>query len=153
MSTIAINSSVEAAVFKMMTSNTEDIVAKLAEKYGFDHEEAIQLVAPKEIIKKEVTPRKLKEPKEPKKSKDSKKDKPKKAKTGYLLFSDSIRAEVRSELEGWEMGKVMAKEVVKGISIKWGELSDDEKAKWKAHADSIKSGSEGDDSEGNEDDN
>jgi len=152
MSTIAINSSVEAAVFKMMTSNTEEIVAKLAAKYGFDLDEAIQLVAPKEIIKKEVTPRKPKEPKDSKKSKDSKKDKPKKAKTGYLLFSDSIRAEVRSELESQaEDGvKVMAKEVVKGISIKWGELSEEDKAEWKAQADALKSGSEDDDDEEDE---
>ena len=149
MSTIAINQSVEAAVLKMMTSNTEEIVAKLAAKYGFDHDEAIELVIPKEIIKKEITPRKPKESKKTKESKDSKKDKPKKAKTGYLLFSDAIRAEVRSELEAQaEDGvKVMAKEVVKGISIKWGELSEEEKAEWKAQADALKSGSEGEDSD------
>ena len=46
MSSIAINQTVSAAVLKMMTSNTEDIVGKLAEKYGFDREEALALTLP-----------------------------------------------------------------------------------------------------------
>jgi hypothetical protein len=146
MSSIAINQTVELAVLKMMTSNTEDIVTKLAEKYGFDAKEALELTLPKEVVKKEVVPRKSKgspkaEPKSTKGKGKDKEDKPKKAKTGYLLFSDSVRAEVRAELEeaADEGTKVMAKEVVRGIATKWKELSVEEQSEWKTIAEEAKS--------------
>ena len=148
MSSIAINQTVSAAVLKMMTSNTEDIVGKLAEKYGFDREEALALTLPKEVVKKEVTPRKSSPKAETKSIKGkgkAKEEKPKekKAKTGYLLFSDSVRAEVREalELEAEEGVKVMAKDVVRGIAAKWKELSDEEQGEWKEQAAAAKSAS------------
>jgi len=58
MASVIINPTVESAVLKMMTSNTEAIVSKLADKYGFDLEEALELTLPKEVLKKEVLPRK-----------------------------------------------------------------------------------------------
>ena len=149
MSSIAINQTVSAAVLKMMTSNTEDIVDKLAEKYGFDREEALALTLPKEVVKKEVTPRKSSPKAETKsvkgkgKAKEEKEPKAKKAKTGYLLFSDSVRAEVREalEAEAEEGVKVMAKDVVRGIAAKWKELSDEEQGEWKEQAAAAKSAS------------
>ncbi len=148
MSSIAINSSVESAVLKMMTSNATAIVTKLAAKYEFDLDEALQLALPTAVVKKEVVPRKPKdalvsEPKSSKGKGKDKEDKPKKAKTGYLLFSDSVRAEVRDELEAEALvasrsnggsSAVMAKEVVKGIAAKWKELSEEERTEWRAQA-------------------
>ena len=149
MSSIAINQTVSAAVLKMMTSNTEDIVGKLSEKYGFDLEEALALTLPTEVVKKEVTPRKSSPKSETKsikgKGKAAEEDKPKekKAKTGYLLFSDSVRAEVREALEdeAAEGVKVMAKDVVRGIAAKWKELSPEEQGEWKDTAAAAKSAS------------
>ena len=145
-----INSSVESAVLKMMTSNATAIVTKLAAKYDFDLDEALELALPTAVVKKEVVPRKPKDAlvSEPKSTKDkgkgkAKEDKPKKAKTGYLLFSDSVRAEVRDELEAEALvvsrtnggsSAVMAKEVVKGIAAKWKELSEEERTEWRAQA-------------------
>jgi len=153
MSSIAINQTVSAAVLKMITSNTEDIVGRLAEKYGFDLEEALHLTLPKEVVKKEVTPRKSSPKASPKaetksvkgkgKAKEEKEAKAKKAKTGYLLFSDSVRAEVREALEedAEEGVKVMAKDVVRGIAAKWKELSEEEQGEWKDQAAAAKSAS------------
>jgi len=153
MASVIINPTVESAVLKMMTSNTEAIVSKLADKYGFDLEEALELTLPKEVLKKEVLPRKSSPKAEPKstkgkgKAKEEKEEKPKKAKTGYLLFSDTVRAEVRADLEfesAIEGSKIMAKDVVRGIAAKWKELSEEEQEQWKAKAkaDELKSASD-----------
>ena len=149
MSSIAINQTVEAALLKMMTSNAEDIVSKLASKYGFDPQEALQLTIPQEIVKKEVVHRKSKDDSISKSTKTkskgkSKEDKPKKAKTGYLLFSDHVRADVRQELELLSMKDLQAqlsldeepkklepKHVVRGIAAKWAEQDGEEKDEWK----------------------
>jgi hypothetical protein len=73
---------------------------------------------------------------EPKKTKKEKKpvdpNKPKKT-SGYLIYSNSVRAEVKEQLiAGGGEGK--PKEVVQAIAAKWKELGDEEKAVWNEKA-------------------
>ena len=156
-----INSSVERAVLVMVNQEQERIVKVLAEKYGFDEEEAMVSLEAVRIEKKEVTPRKPKEDKpvkakpEPKgkgkaKKEESDEPKPKKAKTGYLLFCDAARASARAKLEreaeGTSGEKVMAKHVVTLLAACWKDLDEEEQAVWKERAQAIKEG-RGDDLE------
>ena len=74
--------------------------------------------------------------KKPKKEKKEKKpvdpNKPKKT-SGYLIYSNSVRAEVKEQLiAGGGEGK--PKEVVQAIAAKWKELGDEEKAVWNEKA-------------------
>ena len=78
----------------------------------------------------------VEEPKKTKKEKKEKKpvdpNKPKKT-SGYLIYSNSVRAEVKEELiAGGGEGK--PKEVVQAIAAKWKELGDEEKAVWNEKA-------------------
>jgi hypothetical protein len=117
----------------------------MAEKYGFDCEDAlrelnleeIKLVrkrgpSPKKETEKSVTKKGTKE-KKPKKEEG---DKPKRAKTGYLLFQDDVREEVREgmakEVEAGE--KLKPQEVVKAIAALWKELTKDDQEVWKTRA-------------------
>ena len=78
----------------------------------------------------------VEEPKKTKKEKKEKKpvdpNKPKKT-SGYLIYSNSVRAEVKEQLiAGGGEGK--PKEVVQAIAAKWKELGDEEKAVWNEKA-------------------
>ncbi|MHC5181756.1 MAG: hypothetical protein ACYSOW_07800 [Planctomycetota bacterium] len=162
MASMMINSSVERAVLVMVNQEQERIVKVLAEKYGFDLEEAMgSLAAISSVEKKEVTPRKPKEDKpvkvkpEPKgkgkaKKEESDEPKPKKAKTGYLLFCDAARASARTKLEceaeETTGEKVMAKHVVTLLATCWKDLGEEAQAMWKERAQAIKEG-RGDDLE------
>jgi hypothetical protein len=78
----------------------------------------------------------VEEPKKTKKTKKEKKpvdpNKPKKT-SGYLIYSNSVRAEVKEQLiAGGGEGK--PKEVVQAIAAKWKELGDEEKAVWNEKA-------------------
>ena len=70
--------------------------------------------------------------KKTKKSKKEKKpvdpNKPKKT-SGYLLYSGSVRAEVKQELID-NGGEGKPKEVIQAIAAKWKQLTDEEKAVW-----------------------
>ena len=83
-----------------------------------------------------------KAPKKPKKSKDDD-DKPKKKRTsGYILYSNAHRDEVKDSLtEGDEKPKNT--DIMKKLAENWKALEDDEKEKWNTKAKEIK----GDDSE------
>jgi hypothetical protein len=77
-----------------------------------------------------------KKPKKEKKEKKEKKpvdpNKPKKT-SGYLIYSNSVRAEVKEQLiAGGGEGK--PKEVVQAIAAKWKELGDEGKAVWNEKA-------------------
>ena len=161
MASMMINSSVERAVLVMVNQEQERIVKVLAEKYGFDEDEAMECLEAVRVEKKEVTPRKPKEDKpvkakpEPKgkgkaKKEESDDPKPKKAKTGYLLFCDAARASARAKLEreAEETGgeKVMAKHVVTLLAACWKDLDEEAQAVWKERAQAIKEG-RGDDLE------
>ena len=73
-----------------------------------------------------------KEKKDKKEKKEVDPNKPKKT-SGYLIYSNSVRAEVKEQLiaDGNE-GK--PKEVVQAIAVKWKELTDEEKAVWNEKA-------------------
>ena len=164
MSSIAINQSVELAVLKMMTSNTEDIVTKLAEKYGFDAKEALELTLPKEVVKKEVVPRKSKgspkaEPKstkgkgKAKEEKEAKEKKPRKP-SGYQAFMKAMRPEIKEELQAMSMEELQVelelddepekfhpKHVLTCLGKRWKALSEEEQGEWN---DAASSGAESD---------
>ena len=74
----------------------------------------------------------VEEPKKTKKEKKEKKpvdpNKPKKT-SGYLIYSNSVRAEVKEQLIA-DGGEGKPKEVVQAIAAKWKELGDEGKAIW-----------------------
>ena len=73
-----------------------------------------------------------KEKKEKKEKKPVDPNKPKKT-SGYLIYSNSVRAEVKEQLiAGGGEGK--PKEVVQAIAAKWKELGDEGKAVWNEKA-------------------
>ena len=133
------SAAVNAAIAQMIAANTDKLVHALAAKYDFDPAEALESLGDLVIQKKEAIPRKSKSKVATIEAPPS--DKPKRAKTGYLLHQDSVRAQCRAELEeeAEEGVKVMAKDVVRGIAAKWKELSDEEIAEWKEVAAAAKS--------------
>ena len=73
-----------------------------------------------------------KEKKEKKEKKPVDPNKPKKT-SGYIIYSNSVRAEVKEQLiAGGGEGK--PKEVVQAIAAKWKELGDEGKAVWNEKA-------------------
>jgi hypothetical protein len=113
-------------------------VAVLAEKYGFDADEANRLLSTDDlkIVRKRGPAVSPKAEKPNKADKASKADKPKRAKTGYLLYADEVRAEVKesliAELEDGE--KLKPQDVVKAIAARWGEEDAETKEEWKSKA-------------------
>jgi len=84
----------------------------------------VQEVVDDKKAKKEKKEKKEKKPVDP--------NKPKKT-SGYLIYSNSVRAEVKEQLiAGGGEGK--PKEVVQAIAAKWKELGDEEKAVWNEKA-------------------
>jgi hypothetical protein len=70
--------------------------------------------------------------KEKKEKKEVDPNKPKKT-SGYLIYSNSVRAEVKEQLIA-DGGEGKPKEVVQAIAAKWKELTDEEKAVWNEKA-------------------
>lgn len=155
MSTMMINASTESAILTMLASQQERLLTTLAEKYGFDEEEARETLGEvTSVVRKEVKPRTPKEAKEEPKPKgkgkakaaksdgESVEEKPKKAKTGYLLFCDAARPSARSKLEAaaTEGEKVLAKHVVTLLAAAWKDLEEEDQAMWKERAERIKAG-------------
>ena len=91
-------------------------------------EELTKRVEELEKLNKGVT----EEPKKTKKEKKEKKfidpNKPKKT-SGYLIYSNTVRAEVKEQLIA-AGGEGKPKEVVQAIATKWKEIGDEEKAVW-----------------------
>ena len=84
----------------------------------------VQEVVDDKKVKKEKKEKKEKKPVDP--------NKPKKT-SGYLIYSNSVRAEVKEQvIAGGGEGK--PKEVVQAIAAKWKELGDEEKAVWNEKA-------------------
>ena len=106
---------------------TIDELTKMVEALNIRADELEKLYgAAKEVDgdKKDKKEKKEKKPIDP--------NKPKKT-SGYLMYSASVRAEVKEKLivDGGE-GK--PKEVVQAIAAKWKELTDEEKAVWNKKA-------------------
>jgi len=83
-----------------------------------------------------VQPLQEKKDKKDKKDKKEKKEvdptKPKKT-SGYLIYSSSVRAEVKEQLIA-DGGEGKPKEVIQAIAAKWKALPDEEKAVWNEKA-------------------
>ena len=74
--------------------------------------------------------------KDAKKEAKSKTDKPKRGKTGYLLYADEVRDEVKAVLLA-NLGddeKLKPQDVVKAIAVKWKAEDEDVRAGWNAKA-------------------
>ena len=73
-----------------------------------------------------------KDKKDKKEKKEVDPNKPKKT-SGYLIYSNSVRPEVKAQLIA-DGGEGKPKEVVQAIAAKWKALSDEEKASWNEKA-------------------
>ena len=96
-------------------------VTRLAGKFNFDLEEAKRFLELEEAPKKE--------------KKEKKEEKPKRAhtKTGYQLYSDSIRDDVTADLRlGLEEGEKLARGATqKKCGEMWKALGEEEREEWK----------------------
>jgi hypothetical protein len=142
--TIMMPQQIDSAIKEMCADAMSQVVVALAEKYGFDAEEANRFLASSDIKivrKRGPAPKAAKEPKASKADKESK---PKRAKTGYLLYGDEIREEVRAELESdLEEGvKLKPQDVVRAIAARWKAEEADEQEEWKQRARALANGEE-----------
>ena len=134
--TIMMPQQIEVAIREMCTEAMSQAVAALADKYGFDLEEANRFLASSDVKivrKRGPSP---KPEKESKKEAKSKTDKPKRGKTGYLLYADEVRDEVKAVLLA-NLGddeKLKPQDVVKTIAAKWKAEDEDVRAEWNAKA-------------------
>jgi hypothetical protein len=126
--------------------NLEEV--KLVKKRGpspKSKEEKEVAKAEKKLAAKAEKEAAKKEKKESKKSKgkaksssdeDEAKPKTKRGKTGYLMFADEVREEVKQELtEALDEGaKLLGKDVIREIAIRWKALSTEEQDVWKEQA-------------------
>ena len=142
MATIMMPQQIDAAIREMCSETMAQTVAALAEKYGFDLDEANRFLDVKEIKlvrKRGPSPKNEKDTKPSGKTKkDSGDDKPKtkRDKTGYLLYADEVRDEVKesltSELE--DGVKLRAADVVKAIAAQWKAEDQEVRDEWNAKA-------------------
>ena len=96
-------------------------------------EKANGVPAKQDDTKKDKKEKKEKtEKKEKKEKKEVDPNKPKKT-SGYLIYSSSVRQEVKAKLIE-DGGEGKPKEVVQAIAAKWKELTDEEKAVWNEKA-------------------
>ena len=130
---------IESAIHNMCSDAMTQAVNALAEKYGFDVEEANRFLAASDVKivrKRGPSPKKEKDAKKEIKQKADTPDKPKRAKTGYLLYADEVRAEVKAELmaEIGEDQKLKPQDVVKAIAARWKAENAEVKAEWNSKA-------------------
>ena len=136
--TIQMPQAIDGAIREMCGDAMAQAVAVLAEKYGFDAEEAnrhlnaadLKLVRKRGPVAKADT-----KPAKKTKAADGT-PKAKRAKTGYLLYADEVRAEVRFELEAeLEEGvQLKPQDVVKAIAARWSLEDQEVKDEFKARA-------------------
>jgi hypothetical protein len=133
-STITMPTEITVALAKACQEAVEQAVAALAVRYEFDAVEALEHIDGGLVkIQHKRGPTKAEKP--VKKAKDA--EKPKRAKTGYLTYADSVRAEVREQMETalMEEGqKLQPKDVVTEIARLWKGLEKEEREAWKVQA-------------------
>ena len=143
--TIMMPQQIDAAIKEMCADAMSQAVAALADKYGFDAEEANRFIDTSniKIVRKCGPSPKAGTAEKPAKTKAKSKvetgdDKPKtkRSKTGYLLYGDDIRSETRLSLESeLEEGiKLKPQDVVRAIAAKWKAEEQDVRDEWKAKA-------------------
>ena len=128
MSTIQIPASLQTALTTVTNAAVSQAIAELAEKYGFDAEEAGRdLKIPDVNFKPGKANKGFKKNGEPKKKRGT---------TGYLIFSKEQREEVKKEMEAEldEGEKLQPKLVVKRLAELWKGLTGDEQAIWNKRA-------------------
>jgi hypothetical protein len=144
--TIMMPPQIESSIREMCADAMSQAVAALAEKYGFDAEEANRfLTAEVKLVRKRgPSPKTVEEKSKGKSKKTADPNKPKRAKTGYLLYSAEVRDEVRSELESEleEGTKLKPQDVVKAIAARWKEEDDDVRSEWNEKAKALASSDE-----------
>lgn len=141
--TIMMPQAFDQAIREMCGDAMSQAVTALAEKYGFDLDEAsrfLELDSVKIARKRGPSPKKDEDlkPKATKKEPKAKKDetKPKRAATGYLMYSKEVRDLVKEELTAalGEDEKLKPQEVVSAIAVRWKALSEDERGEWNTKA-------------------
>jgi hypothetical protein len=124
------------AVMHMCADTMSQTVAALAEKYGFDPEEANRFLASDDLKIVHKRGPVSKATKATKADKASKADKPKRAKTGYLLYGDDVRDAVKESLasELDEGVKLKPQDVVRAIAARWREEDQETRDEWNTKA-------------------
>tara|TARA_A100001388_G_scaffold16426_1_gene10901 strand:+ start:1579 stop:2049 length:471 start_codon:yes stop_codon:yes gene_type:complete len=153
MATIMMPQQIDTAIREMCSETMTQTVAALADKYGFDADEANRFLdteAIKIVRKRGPSPKKEKETKTSTKSSKSKKEtsadtpKTKRGKTGYLLYADEKRAEIKntliSQLEDGDKLKPQA--VVVAIAAAWKEEDQGVRDEWNEKAKAMKDSSD-----------
>ena len=149
--TIVMPSALDESIKSVCTDAVQQAVEVLAAKYGFDKEEAARELNLGEMkLQRKRGPASKKSVSKAEKKSKSKEDKPKKRKTGYLLFSDEMRADIKELLlENLEEGeKLKPQDTVRELAAQWKALPDEEKAEWNERAASLPQ--EGEESEESE---
>ena len=133
--TIMMSTQIESAIRDMCTDAMSQTVTALAEKYGFDADDANRFLADTDVkIVRKRGPSPNKEVVKP--NRQSASDKPKRGKTGYLLYADEVRAEVKAELVSALTGddKLKPQDVVKAIAARCKAEEQDVREEWNAKA-------------------
>ncbi len=153
MTTIMMPQQIETAIREMCSETMAQTVAALAQKYGFDADEANRFLdtqAIKIVRKRGPSPKKENDTKSSTKSKKETGDnitKTKRGKTGYLLYADKMRSKIQeqliSKLEDGEKLKPQA--VVVAIAAAWKGETQDVRNEWNSTAKDLQTSS--DDSE------
>lgn len=141
--TIMMPAAFQGAIQSMCEDAIGQAIKALSEKYGFDSDEARRDLKLGKIQVKAATS------KGSSKKDSAEKPKTKRGKTGYLLYTGELRAEVKAEMEAdLEDGeKLKPQDVVTKLAARWKALSDEEKAEWNQKAKDANSESETSDTE------
>ena len=133
MLTITLPRGIDASLNQIVQEEMERCTKLLAEKYGFTAEEAVQNLPEFKLAKKRGPIPKLGGAKA-RRSVAPSKVVPQKS--GYLLFSQVMRADVREHLSTSLKGeqKLSPQLVVKELAVRWNALSGYEKKEWKGQA-------------------
>jgi hypothetical protein len=139
MTSIMMPNAFDQAIKEMCGDAVSQAVAILADKYGFDTEEANRFLDPeglKLVRKRGPSPKKDIGDKKAKKANKDGSPKPKRAKTGYLLYADSVRPVVKEELmaELEEDAKLKPQATVSEIAKRWKALPEEEREWWNTQA-------------------
>ena len=141
--TMIMPSHIDAAIQDMFKSGMIQVVNALADKYKFDAFEAnlfLNTIDAKIVRERGPTPNKEKKPKKEKKDDSSDDEKPKKKRvSGYILFSNANRDDVKTKLTTGDE-KPKNTEVMKELASMWKDLTDEERGEWNTKAQELKDG-------------
>jgi len=135
MTTITMPRAFDQALQEVASEAMLSVTKALAEKYGFDVDEAVTSLELSEIkVVKKRGP--IPKAKGAKKAAKADGEKPKRRTTGYLMFSAAMRPEVKAEMAEVleEDEKLAPQEVVRELAKRWKALGDEEKLGWNQRA-------------------